>query len=423
MSISRLHSIPLFMGAVVLAALLWLSHPAQAFKMVRDNTDSENGTKVLILPYAFSSEASGTSVGIGGGISGWPQEQAIVGGTVWKSAEKTDAIYLNLTDYQLPFDDRLFMTLHGFEASYSNMISYPSGSGQGGNDSAKDSYHQGHGWDQWVEAEFTYVLPWGPNGDEPIHTYVTDRGMLSEGSIYNGTYNPMESGRSYFKVKPFYRHRWFREDAPNHTDVEDFGFRLTWEYDNSDFTYDPSEGSKTILRLWQGLKAGESERWTAVEADFSKYWPLGENSLFKKQVAAFNFWTIDTPSWQTKSNGEVTGASPYFMGAVLGGYNKQRGFPFYRFHDKSAINYQLEYRVIPKWNPLESFQWFKWWELVPFAEVGRVAPYWSPIDLHKDMKVSAGVGLRVMILNSVLRLDAAGSNEGGNIWAMINQTF
>jgi len=414
--------------ALILGALLFMavtfcvSQSATAFKVVRDNTDSDNGTKLLIVPYAFSTEASGGGIGVGGGLSGWPQEQMVVGGTAWKTFDKTDAIYLNVTDYQFSFDKRLFMTVHGFEGSYDNMISYGSGTG-GGNDSAKDSYHKGHGWDQWVEAEFTYALPWGPFGDEPIHTYVTDRGMLSDGSLYKGEYDPFESGRSFFKFKPFYRHRWFREDAPQNSDVEDYGFRFTYEYDNSDFSYDPSEGSKTILRLWQGLKAGESNSWTALELDFSKYLDLGESDLFSKQVAAFNFWTVDTPSWDYKDNGKVSGDSPYFMGANLGGYNRQRGYSFYRFHDKSAINYQFEYRAIPKWNPLESYQWFKWWELVPFAEVGRVARYWSPQELHKDMKVSAGLGLRVMVLNTVLRLDMAGSNEGGNIWAMVNQTF
>lgn len=411
--------------AVCLLALFsaFLHGDALAYKLIKDTTDSHNGTRVIAVPYVFSTEASGLGYGLSAAVSGWPQEQAIIGGTAWKTVEQTDAIYLNLTDYQLPFSKRVFVMLHGFEGSYSNMISYPSGSGGGGNDSLKGSFHHGHGWDQWTEAEFTYVLPWGPFGEDPIHTYTTKRGQLTDGSIHAGVYNPMKSGRSFFKVKPFYRHRWFRDDAPQNSDVEDMGVRLTWEYDNSDFAYDPSEGSKTIVRLYQGANTGTSDAWTGVEIDFSKYWSIGENALFKKQVAAFNFWSMDTPSWQYDDNGKVSGDSPYFMGAYLGGYARQRGYDFYRFHDKSAINYQLEYRVMPKWSPLSSFKWFKWWEVVPFVEAGRVAPYWNPFDLHKDMKLSAGVGIRMMILNSVFRVDLAGSSEGGNLWAMVNQTF
>lgn len=402
--------------------------PAHAFKVIRDNTDSHNATQVLVLPYAFSSEATGLGVGIGGSVSGWPQEQAIVGGTVWRTSDKTDAIYLNLTDYQLPFAKRVFVTVHGFEGSYDNMVAYASGSGSdggraAGNDSGKNSYHQAHGWDQWGEAELTYVLPWGPVGDEPIHTYVTNRGILSEGSPYTGEYNPFESGRSYFRAKPFYRKRWFRDDAPANTAVETAGVRLTWEYDNTDFWYAPSEGSKTIVRLTQGLNTGVTDNWTALEVDFSSFWALGETDAFKKQVFAFNFWTLDTPSWDYREDGSVSGDSPYYMAGFLGGYSRQRGFPFYRFHDKAAINYALEYRMMPKWSPLNSYRWFKWWEVVPFLEVGRVAQYWNPVTMHGDMKVSGGVGLRAMVLNAVLRLDIAASKEGKNVWLMVNQTF
>jgi len=426
--LTYLRHILLLACALIGATLSIGTQPASAFKIIRDNTDSQNGTKVLVLPYAFSSEASGFGYGIGGGISGWPQEQAVVGGTVWRTSDKTNAIYLNLTDYQLPFAKRIFMTIHGFEGSYDNMTSYSSGTSSdgarpGSNDSDRNSYHQDHGWDQWAEAEFSYVLPWGPFGDDPIHTYVTTSGILSEGSTYKGEYNPFTSGRSFFKIKPFYRKRWFRDDAPANSDIETAGARLTWEYDNTDFWYDPSEGSKTIFRWWQGMNTGSTDSWTSLEFDFSKFWSLGESGMFKKQVIAFNFWTIDTPSWDYKSDGTVKGDSPYYMGATLGGYIRQRGFPFYRFHDKAAINYALEYRVTPKWNPLKSYTWFRWWEVVPFIEVGRVARYWNPADLHTKMKVSGGAGLRMMILNSVIRLDAAASKEGMNVWAMVNQAF
>lgn len=401
--------------------------PCSAFKVIRDNTDSHNGTRLLVVPYAFSSEATGLGYGIGASYSGWPQEQAIVGGTVWRTSDKTDAVYLNLTDFQLPFANRVFMTLHGFEGSYDNMVSYASGTGDGKrpaeNDSGRNSYYQGHGWDQWGEAVFTYVLPMGPFGDEPIHTYVTNRGLLADGSLYQGEYNPLTSGRSYVKAKPFYRKRWFQKNTPSARDVETAGMQLAWEYDNTDFSYDPSVGSKTIARIWQGLNTGSTDAWTAVEFDFSKFWALDESDWFKKKVVGFNFWTVDTPSWRNHSDGSVSGDSPYYMGASLGGYARQRGFPFYRFHDKSAINYSLEYRAMPRWSPLDSFPWFKWWEVVPFVEAGRVANYWSPVKMHSRMKFTGGVGVRAMVLNSVLRCDAAVSKEGMNVWAMINQTF
>ncbi|NDV20715.1 hypothetical protein GO013_14995 [Pseudodesulfovibrio sp. JC047] len=415
---------PIIIGVLLCVALvLGLPRWSAAFKMVHDVSDPHEGPRLLVVPFGFKTEASGSGVGVGATYSGWPQEQAIIGGAAWKTFDRTDAIYLNLTDFQLPFAKRLFLMVHGFDSSYGNMVSYASGGGAADNNSGKHDLYKGHGWDQWLEGELTYVMPWGPFGDELIHTYTTDKGILTKGSLYAGEFDPSVSGRSYFKIKPYYRHRWYRDSVSPNTDIETGGFRFTFEYDNSDFTYDPSEGSTTMLRLYQGIDAGKSDSWTGVELDFSSYWNLGASSWFAKQVVALNFWTVDTPSWNTHADGTVTGNSPYFMGAALGGYTHQRGYPFYRFHDKAAINYAVEYRVMPKWNPLGTFTWFKWWEVVPFAEVGRVAPYWNPRILHQDMKFSAGVGLRAMILNSVLRLDVAGSAEGANVWAMLNQSF
>lgn len=403
--------------------LFCLATPASAYKVIHDTTDKKQGVKVLALPYVFNSEAGGFNYGIGVGVSGWPQEQAVIGGTVWKSPEGTDAIYLNMTDLQLPFAKRFFVTVHGLESSYNNMVSYAAGPGGAANDSKQDSYYQGHGWDQWIEGEISYVLPWGPHGDSPVHTYVTERGMLTGGSLYGGTYDPFSSGRSYLKLKHFYRKRWYQDTTEPNTDVETAGLRLTWEYDNTDFWYAPSEGSKTLVRLYQGVNTGSTDQWTGLELDFSAFWGLGESGYFKKRVIGFNAWLFDTPSWDDKDDGSRSGDSPYYMGATLGGYTHQRGYPFYRFHDKAAFNTTLEYRVTPKWSFLDGYQWFKWWEVVPFMEVGRVAPYLGADTLTRDLKTSAGVGFRAMILNSIVRLELAGSGDGANGWFMVNQAF
>jgi len=335
--------------ALLLAVLLCGTWPAAAYKAVDDITDDHEGPRLLVIPYAFKTESSGSGFGVGASYSGWPQKQAIIGGTVWRNADHTGAVYLNLTDYQLPFARRFFLFVHGIDSSNDTMISYPSGPGGGRNDSKKDSFHKGHGWDQWVETEVSYVLPWGPYGDEPIHTYVTDRGLLKEGGVYRGVYDPFESGRSFLKMKPYYRHRWFRGDAASDTAVETAGVRLTFEYDNSDFVLDPNQGSRTILHLYQGVDAGKSDAWTGIELDFSSYWSLGETPWFAKQVAAINMWAFDTPSWDEHDDGSVSGDSPYYMGGFLGGHARQRGYPFYRFHDKAAVNYAFEYRVMPRW--------------------------------------------------------------------------
>ena len=116
------------------------------------------------------------------------------------------------------------------------------------------------------------------------------------------------------------------------------------------------------------------------------------------------------------------------MGASLGGYLRMRGYPLYRFQDKAAVYYGAEYRFIPRWNPLGTISWLRffsidWWQFVPFVEVGRVADQWSLKELHEDMKWDAGVGIRLMAAMVVVRGDMAYSPEGWHFWAMVGQAF
>lgn len=77
-----------------------------------------------------------------------------------------------------------------------------------------------------------------------------------------------------------------------------------------------------------------------------------------------------------------------------------RGFPTQRFNDKAAVYYAAELRMIPDWNPFYRWAWLQqqvgiqWLQLVPFVEIGRVAPEWNAEELHSDMKWCAGMGVR-----------------------------
>ena len=106
-----------------------------------------------------------------------------------------------------------------------------------------------------------------------------------------------------------------------------------------------------------------------------------------------------------------------------------RAYPFYRFNERSAVYYGLEYRYIPQWNPWKEIGWLDrwleidWWQIVPFAEAGRVAPNWDLGTLHEDMKWDAGVGIRFMAKKSVVRIDWAASEESSSVWVMFQQPF
>lgn len=64
-----------------------------------------------------------------------------------------------------------------------------------------------------------------------------------------------------------------------------------------------------------------------------------------------------------------------------------------------------------------------WIMLAPFIEVGRVADHWSVSDLHRDMDVSGGIGIRGMAKHVVLRVDTAFSDEGSRVQMMVHHPF
>ena len=52
-----------------------------------------------------------------------------------------------------------------------------------------------------------------------------------------------------------------------------------------------------------------------------------------------------------------------------------------------------------------------------------MSPNYDRDMFTKDLKYDAGFGLRFMAFRTVFRVDYAVSDEGGAIWAMVQQTF
>ncbi len=52
-----------------------------------------------------------------------------------------------------------------------------------------------------------------------------------------------------------------------------------------------------------------------------------------------------------------------------------------------------------------------------------VSDKWAFDDLHKHMKISAGAGVRLSVAGLVIRLDVAGSDEGGEVQMFFGHTF
>lgn len=200
-------------------------------------------------------------------------------------------------------------------------------------------------------------------------------------------------------------------------------------YDNRDFPVNPTAGSK--MHLTYASDYGRLNGWTVLSGKVSKYVSLGKSDTFRQRVIALDFWVADNINRKTTvTPGGVEyehRAIPAY-GAALGGLYRMRAYPQYRFHDKVAIYYGAEYRVIPKWRPLQDVSWIQfldvdWWQAVGIVELGRVDTGWSASTFYKDLHWSVGGGLRLMARKVIVRLDVAFSEEGGTMWAMAGHAF
>ena len=79
---------PIFSKALLLAiagiilATTVLARPLTTVKNTTTRAENPKGTKsILVLPYAFSTDSMGFTVGVGGALKGYGQEQLLLGAT------------------------------------------------------------------------------------------------------------------------------------------------------------------------------------------------------------------------------------------------------------------------------------------------------------------------------------------------------
>jgi hypothetical protein len=391
-----------------------------------------------VVPYGFYSGSFGVGLGLGAGYTGRFQEQSTLLGTVAWGSRDAYIIAGGATHVQGHFSRRLFYNPIFSFARYSDDRIFINGNPYfpdeiaGSNDSSGDNYIVKSQWDNWAEFKTHYVLPIGQGRDTIISRYKLNRGILAEGASGGDVWNPLVSGRTHITFAPRWREMTLDYEGDEDLEFSTFNLRLGIEYDNRDYPMNPSRGSfQKITYTRDGERIDEANAWQVVEGQWAWFVDLPEADWMRQQVLVLEVWTADTPSWDTETVAGLDvpkGRTPFFEGATLGGFYRMRGFEGSRFHDRSAICYSLEYRVIPDWNPLgeiPALGLFKidWWQWVFFAEAGRVAPEWDIETLHEDMKVDAGISLRAMILKAVCRVDVAVSGEGMRVSAMYGHPF
>jgi hypothetical protein len=424
----------------LLLATLLTAAPAggQAILIDKDAAGTPEARRGFLVPYAFHSDVLDLAFGFAAGGRGLLQEQT---GAVLNLVAGTNGSvvgYFFVEGIELPWSNRLFLSPRIMGGDYGEIDSFQNGNPEfpderaGSNDSSEDNFIRSEGTDQWYRLLARYVLPIGHGRDQPVPTYVLDRGILESGASGGESWNPLRSGRTAIEIEPFWRKQDFDADL-GRDELETGGLRLRLRRENVDFLPNPSEGSVqrlTVSRDW-GVQDDDSS-YTVVEVELAKFFSLGESEHFRQRVLALDLWTADTPTWdvvQVDDRDVIQHRPPPYFGATLGGINRLRGYPSARFNDKAAIYYAAELRLIPRWNPLGQIDWLNrlvrvdWIQLVGFAEAGRVAEHWNLSDLHTDMKWSAGLGLRAFVNGLVVRADVGFSQEGGEVQMMVSHPF
>lgn len=244
----------------------------------------------------------------------------------------------------------------------------------------------------------------------------------------------METGSTIAILRHFHHYQSFENsDYDGIYEGTIRGVELGLQYDNTNFAPNPSDGSRQYISFVKDGSILEPDlEWSFASVDASVYRDLGETSWASQQVLAMNLWTGYSPSWDIEQTGQdsrlVKNAPPYNYGGTLGGWDRMRGYEAYRFHDKAVFYTSLEYRHTFKYNPFKTIEWMDsfaidWIQLVPFVEVGNVAPEYSFDELFDDVKVDGGLSLRAMAAGLVFRADYAVSDEGQNLWFMVSQTY
>ncbi len=440
---------------IILTIFLLLSSTLFAERITVDIRDQNKTQSWIALPYIISSNSMGFTGGIVAIFSGYGQKQMNIVASAFlgeslnvekqlsptnttQESKNSQGTFLAITGYKLPFVNRLFISAYGSYAYYPNQQLYLDGSNNSvkAEDKVNDTLSplRTQGYNNWYYMDFRYVLPFGENSDNPITTYKLDRGIPVNRNNYGGGL-PFFTGRTILEIKPFYTN-WTAEKLTQEPEWTTAGLKVMLQHDNTDYIDNPSRGYGFKLQYSQDFgNFNSTQTWNAMQAQYAQYIKLPNFKYTRMNTIALNVWSAYSPSWDknNKLNPDIDNPvidahqPPPWEGARLGGWNRMRGYDSNRFNDKAAIYYGLEYRVIPQLNPLKDEKWLPiaidWFQLVFFAEAGRVASSYDLQTLHSNMKSDIGFSLRALAAKVPVRFEMAFGEEGSSMWVMIQQPF
>ena len=421
--------------------------------IVKDaNTQDGKDSTWIALPYIFSSDSMGLTTGVVGIFNGFIQPQmtiiasAFVGenipvksfnnsGVEVADTARSKGFLLGVTGYRPFFSNRMFITALGLYAYYPNQSLYLDGSNDSKRDvESSDPFYatplKTQGYNNWLDVDFRFVLPFGEGEDDITPTIKLSRGLaVNRDGKGNGI--PFITGQTVLGLQYFYTHL----TADKFTDdpsLNSNGLKFYLEHDNTDYPDNPTRGYNAKVKLSGDFGWGSSSQdWNSIEGEYSHFFELPNFNWTRQNVIALNAWTAYSPSWQqgvpSESNPEIDkNRPPMWEGARLGGYQRMRAYDMNRFSDKAAVYGAVEYRIIPEFNPMHHQEWspipIDWFQAVIFAEAGRVAPRYDT-TLFKNMKFDAGFSIRALAARVPVRFEMAFGDEGSSMWFMLKQPF
>ncbi|MFT5790010.1 MAG: hypothetical protein ACI8SJ_002134 [Shewanella sp.] len=391
------------------------SEPQQAASAVMATPPS---AEFVAVPFAFSSESLSTALGAAGLVKHAGQVQASILGIGLYSANDSWVAYLSAHNYQIPEVDSWLFSVETYQAQFKEGIYYLSELAALNQDPNQDADKVVTlGDESYTRFHAKYVLPWGRGVNGAARSLAR--------STEATQWNPLTSGVTSIAVSPFVQTRELQgyESLPQKSQ----GVALELDWDNRDNGKNSTQGGQTSLKFSRDFGSEERNSWTTWEFEQSAFFAIGANDWFAQQVMAFNFYLADTPTWNAQS-GDNYHRPPTFAGVSLGGFDHLRGYASKRFTGRSAVLYSAEYRIQPRWQPLQEWPVFNlydvpWWQWVAFAEAGQVAEEFDAQALHDDLQWTAGIGARFEVESVVVRAELAFGSEDSQFWVMVNQPF
>ncbi|CAM4126497.1 hypothetical protein SHAQ108633_14760 [Shewanella aquimarina] len=386
---------------------------------VQINSGDGARAEYVAVPFIFATETLSTSVGAAGVVKHAGQRQASLFALGLGSANDSWVSYLGAYDYQISGVDSWLFSGEYYRARYTEGIFYVPGQAPASM-AAQPTRVVTQGDESFARLHLKYVLPWGRGAKGAVAS-------LRSAPLGSHEWNPLTSGVSSIELTPFYTEQ--RLEGYESLPQSARGLELELAWDNRDNRENGQQGGRTSLTFTRDWGSSQRQSWTTWEFEQSLYLYLGQSDWFDSRVLAFDVYLADTPTWNSYDEAsQAYQRPPSFAGVSLGGFKRLRGYSGNQFTGRSAVLYAAEYRLTPKWNPLQTlpvFRWFDipWWQWTAFAEAGKVSDEFSLDSLHSQMKTTVGAGIRFEVEGVVVRTDFAVGEEEGQFWIMVNQPF